>query len=83
MTTFNNFDNAAELVTYLENTLVPDLRESGMECTADDFQDCAAHIEALQATCRAALHLIETPGDFSDTDSADIQSELLAAYKTE
>ena len=45
MPQFNNFDSPRELVEYLRQTLVPDLRESGSDATADDFEDCAAHIE--------------------------------------
>lgn len=49
MPPFHNFDDATKLCDYLTNTLVPDLRESGSEATADDFEDCVAHIEHLQA----------------------------------
>jgi len=83
MTQFNSFDSANELTAYLTNTLIPDLRDSGSEATADDYEDCVAHIKALQGTCRAALHLIETPGDFSALDRSDVLDELLASYKTE
>jgi hypothetical protein len=49
MTQFNNFADATELCSYLTRTLIPDLRESGSDATADDFADCVAHIEHLQA----------------------------------
>ena len=48
MTQFHNFNDATALCDYLENTLVPDLYESGSEATAQDFEDCVAHIRQLQ-----------------------------------
>ncbi len=45
MDTFNNFDDPKELVIFLRNRLIPDLRESGSEGTADDFEDCCTHLE--------------------------------------
>jgi hypothetical protein len=49
MGTFNNFDSAKELVIYLRNRLIPDLRESGSDATADDFEDCCTHLDDLQS----------------------------------
>ena len=43
----NNFDTTEELVSFLNNTLIPDLRDSGSEGTADDFEDCVESIESL------------------------------------
>ncbi len=37
----------SEFVAYLEETLIPDLRESGHECTAEDFERCVAIIRRL------------------------------------
>jgi hypothetical protein len=34
----NDWRNKEEFVSYLESTLIPDLRESGRDATADDFQ---------------------------------------------
>jgi len=45
---FNNFNDPTALCDYLTHTLIPDLRESGSEATAEDFEDCVAHIKALQ-----------------------------------
>jgi len=38
--------NVYELIVYLRNTLIPDLRESGSDATADDFEQCANEIAA-------------------------------------
>jgi len=48
MPRFNNFNDPTALCDYLTHTLIPDLRESGSEATAEDFEDCVAHIKALQ-----------------------------------
>ena len=47
MQPFYNFENPAKLTSYLRETLIPDLIESGSEATAEDFADCATHIEKL------------------------------------
>jgi len=47
MRPFYNFENPAQLTSYLRETLIPDLIESGSEATAQDFADCATHIENM------------------------------------
>jgi len=47
MRPFYNFENPAQLTSYLRATLIPDLRDSGSDATADDFSDCATHIENM------------------------------------
>jgi len=47
MRPFYNFEDPAKLTSYLRNTLIPDLQESGSYATAQDFADCATHIEQL------------------------------------
>lgn len=37
----------AEFTEYLENILIPSLRESGHDATADDFAQAALHIQSL------------------------------------
>jgi hypothetical protein len=34
-------------VTFLKETLIPDLRDSGSDATADDFDTCVSMIEFL------------------------------------
>lgn len=34
-------------IHYLENTLIPDLRESKLDGTADDFEECVRHMKGL------------------------------------
>lgn len=36
-------------VAYLKSTLIPDLRVSGANCTADDFAECCRLIVRLSA----------------------------------
>ena len=36
-----SFDTAKKLIDYLDSVLIPDLRESGSDATADDFEDCS------------------------------------------
>jgi hypothetical protein len=36
-----------EFITYLENTLIPDLYESGRDATAEDFETCIKHMREL------------------------------------
>lgn len=36
-----------EFVAYLEETLIPDLKESGHDCTAEDFERCVDIIKRL------------------------------------
>lgn len=50
MRPFYNFPDPALLTRYLRNTLIPDLIESGSDATAQDFADCATHIEQLTDT---------------------------------
>lgn len=38
----------AQFIAYLEGTLIPDLRESGNDATADDFEFCLKIIQDLQ-----------------------------------
>jgi len=47
MRPFYNFPDPALLTSYLRNTLIPDLQDSGSDATAQDFADCATHIENL------------------------------------
>jgi len=62
MRPFYNFPDTALLTSYLRGTLIPDLIESGSDATAQDFADCATHIEQLtetipqRATPRYAAH---------------------------
>jgi hypothetical protein len=35
-----------EYVEFLDNTLIPDLKESGYEATAEDFEECSRLIRA-------------------------------------
>jgi hypothetical protein len=37
-----------QFIAYLEGTLIPDLRESGNDATADDFEFCLKIIRDLQ-----------------------------------
>lgn len=50
--TFENHDGEMQtvesFVEYLQTTLIPDLRESGRDATADDFDDCIQIIEDLE-----------------------------------
>lgn len=43
-----NFNTVTEYVSYLENPLIPDLRESGKDATADDFQEAIDWISKLR-----------------------------------
>lgn len=46
MDTFTpNFETADQLIEFLEETLIPDLRESGSDSMADDFEECIYYIE--------------------------------------
>jgi len=38
MRTINGWDDKADFVEYLVENLIPDLKESGMEATAEDFE---------------------------------------------
>lgn len=38
----------ADFVSYLQDTLIPDLRDSGLDATADDFDTCVRIIEQLR-----------------------------------
>lgn len=44
-----------EFIDYLQATLIPDLRESGRDCTADDFETAISLIEQLQAERAEAI----------------------------
>lgn len=35
----NNFDSKEEFIEYLEDTLIPDLIDSGLDATANDFKE--------------------------------------------
>jgi len=37
-----------QFLDFLEHTLIPDLKESGTEATAEDFEKCVAIIEQLR-----------------------------------
>lgn len=39
--------NARAFAAWLRSTLIPDLHESGMVCTAESFEEAATHIETL------------------------------------
>jgi hypothetical protein len=43
----NEWDSTEEFTGYLRGKLIPDLRESGSDATADDFEDAAEFIEIL------------------------------------
>jgi len=34
-----NFSSSEEFSDFLDNTLIPDLQESGLDATADDFEE--------------------------------------------
>ncbi len=36
------------MVSYLESFVIPDLKESGMHATAEDFEDCVRIIKDLE-----------------------------------
>lgn len=40
-------EECEEFVGYLEETLIPDLRRSGSEATAEDFEKCVRIIREL------------------------------------
>jgi hypothetical protein len=40
--------NKEEFINYLEDTLIPDLIESGHECTAEDFRACIAFMRGAE-----------------------------------
>ena len=43
-----NFNNLNHFKEYLQNRLIPDLKESGMHATAEDFEEAIYWIEDLQ-----------------------------------
>ena len=43
----SNWAEPAHFLNYLYETLIPDLRESGKEATADDFEDAAEFITLM------------------------------------
>lgn len=43
-----NFETAQDYINYLRNTLIPDLRDSGFDATADDFEEAIYWIELLR-----------------------------------
>ena len=49
----------AELINFLSNTLIPDLRASGTDATADDFEDA---VEFMQKDTSTILHLRNKAG---------------------
>ena len=42
--TINNWDDKDDFVEYLVTNLIPDLKESGMEATAQDFESAVFFI---------------------------------------
>tara|TARA_R100000700_G_scaffold17252_1_gene23831 strand:- start:4438 stop:4575 length:138 start_codon:yes stop_codon:yes gene_type:complete len=40
-----NWENKADFVEYLETNLIPDLKESGLEATAEDFETAVYYIK--------------------------------------
>lgn len=42
-----NFKSAQKFADYLNNTLIPDLEDSGKEATAEDFEQGVDHLEYL------------------------------------
>ena len=44
-----------EFIAYLKDTLIPDLRESGYECTADDFDRC---VDIIASQCKTITTLL-------------------------
>lgn len=45
-------------IEYLTETLIPDLRASGMDATAEDFQTCADMIRELTEVLELALSVL-------------------------
>lgn len=80
MSTFNNFEDPKELVAYLRNRLIPDLRESGSEATADDFEDCCTHLDDLQSPNEHQPNKIRIARIFS-TDRETIAGYLPKNYR--
>ena len=39
----------ASYIAWLEDTLIPDLKDSGSDCTAEDFEHCIAIMRQLLA----------------------------------
>ena len=42
---FPDWENKADFVEYLEVTLIPDLKESGLEATAEDFETAVYYMK--------------------------------------
>lgn len=40
----SNYQEFYEFLYYLENTLIPGLRQSGLDATADDFETCIGYM---------------------------------------
>ena len=75
MNKFHNYENPMELVDFLEEVLIPDLRESGSNASADDFEDCAEHIKRLLSPpvedLNFGLGVSDRPEDWDAADLAD------------
>ena len=65
-----------EFVSFLEGGLIPDIKESGTEATAEDFERCCRIIKELDAK----LELIKEVGDayMADYDTYGAMGERLA-----
>lgn len=46
-----NEEEIGDHISYLQNTLIPDLMDSGSDATADDFTTCVNMIEFLLDQC--------------------------------
>lgn len=57
--------NDQDFLSYLSETLIPDLRESGRDATADDFQRC---VEMLNTTRTRLATLLQLPRRQPSTD---------------
>ena len=70
----------AAFLNYLRTTLIPDLRESGMDATADDFAECCRVIDTLRNAAQDALDLL-TDGDATEQDADRVTETLTQALK--
>ena len=62
------FNTASEYVAYLRETLIPDLRDSGSEATADDFDEA---VHWLQYTIGVAVAVVAVAGAAAQSDGVD------------
>jgi hypothetical protein len=44
----------SQFIEYLTERLIPDLRESGKEATADDFAQCVSYMQMMRKALRGA-----------------------------